>query len=172
MWTKYPTIVYCVLILISPAILHSYMIPQLYCRLFDSPDAVCGNVLAEINRNIAIINIVFGLLALVLIIAGVALAPELYNQTTQSKMEKRLIFQSIFSSTFLVLLYTSGFFATALSPLTFLVLSHFLYLMQFYPPIFILFIISPVIREEFANQITRVLSRYNSGTSQNVRSMA
>ena len=150
MWTKPFTTLYCIIIVISPLIFHYYVIPNFNCKFLNSSDPSCREFNNESNRIIAIVNIAFGLLALLLIFIGVALAPKLYNQTTQSKMEKRLIFQSIFSSTFLVLLYTMAYFSWVFENLDFLVISHFMYLAQFYPPIFILFLISPVIREEFA----------------------
>lgn len=150
LWKGKCVITYLVILFCFPFVMHGYIFYNFGCKFLYSYEEKCTQFNIRTNRIISIVNIVFGLLALTLIFIGVIFSPKLSNLSSKAKMERRIIFQTLFSSTMLVLLYLASYYSYSFEVLDFLVISYFLYLFQFYPSIIILFFVSPVIREEFA----------------------
>ena len=132
-----------------PFILNAHIIASPICRFINIFQTPCLETLTKQGHaNGGIANIIFALTSLILIIIGVAKSPK--TQTINLKFEKRLISQTLVSSIFLIIMYLCIFLSSQNPATEVKALSFCFYLVQYYPSMFLLFIVSPCFRKKFA----------------------
>lgn len=98
----------------------------------------------------AIINVSFGAVSLTIVLIGIWRAPkrtEFRNETV--KMEHRLALQTLLSSTMLTLTFLGEYFFIYFKIQNLLTMAYIFYILEFYPPIFVLFYASTTFRREY-----------------------
>lgn len=119
------------------------------CQFLYYYEIYCKESRIQYNRTNAIINTCLGILSIILILIGILKSPK--SQNSKTALERRLVIQTLVSSTSMALMYFLSLIAAnenaIISKYSFG--AYCCYLIQFYLPIFILFVVSHTFRLNF-----------------------
>uniref|UniRef100_A0AC35GJK5 Serpentine receptor class gamma n=1 Tax=Panagrolaimus sp. PS1159 TaxID=55785 RepID=A0AC35GJK5_9BILA len=160
-------------IYLFPFIAGGYVWTQFECKFLSSSAPGCWDYRNETVITLAILIASLNFLCLAFILVGVILAPKGYHKSQKSKMERRLMIQTL-SSALLAAICNGMLMVPFFSDTDYYLLaSYFFGLLQYYPPMLYIFFVIPTIRSEFAtfffswyriNDSNKIIVAHNSVT--------
>ena len=121
------------------------------------------------NFRVIICALATNFLCLFFICFGILAAPKGYRKSQKFSLENRLMIQTIVSSLLVLLFCVQSFIPMFTETNDYYVASYIIYLLHFYPPMFYIFLVTPVIRNEmlkfYFSWFRKLGSPGNSSTS-------